>query len=138
MVTREELESLELVLAQGYLPADLLAKLERLRDDDARELYLKQQSQTLGRLLLSIAASEYHQARPVEAKRFLRMLAYVRKEQDLIPDYLPNGMRDDHDLMRTTCAEFREALTRFKAWHLSRHVPMMFKHQEAQAALHIR
>lgn len=59
------------------------------------------------------------------------MLAYVRKDDDAIPDTSPNGFVDDHDLMRMTCAELREVLENFKAWHLSRRVARLWSGSEA-------
>ncbi len=126
LVTRSEMEALGDTLRRGDVPADLAAKLDRLRTDDPRELFLKQQSRILEWLLQSLAAWENCRLRPREAERLLRMLAYVRKEDDAIPDTWPGGMADDYDLMRITCTEFRELLDRFKAWHLSRRVPALW------------
>lgn len=66
------------------------------------------------------------------------MLAYVRKDEDAIPDTQPGGMADDHDLVRTTCAEFRELLDAFKACHLSRRGPLPWDATQAPllCALH--
>jgi len=126
MVTKAEMESLCDSLHQDHVPADLRAKLDRLRTDDPKELYLKQQSLLLASLLMSPAARDFCSLRPNVCQRLLRMLAYVRKDDDAIPDTWPGGMADDHDLMRMTCTEYREALETFKAWHLSRRVPLMW------------
>lgn len=126
MVTDAEMEALCDALHQDHLPADLQAKLNRLRVDDPRELYLKHQSLLLSSLLMSPAAREFCLVRPRVCERLLRMLAYVRKDDDAIPDTWPGGMADDHDLMRLTCSELREVLATFKAWHLSRRVPSLW------------
>jgi len=126
MVTKAEMENLCDSLHQGHVPSDLQAKLERLRTDDPKEFYLKQQSLLLMSLLMSPAAQSYCTLRPNVCERLLRMVAYVRKDDDAIPDTWADGMADDHDLMRMTCTELRAALDTFKAWHLSRRVPLMW------------
>jgi len=131
MVTEAEMKALCDALHQDHVPADLRAKLNRLRTDDPREFYLKQQSLLLSSLLTSPAAREFCRLRPRDCERLLRMLAYVRKDDDAIPDTWPGGMVDDHDLMRMTCTELREMLDKFKAWHLSRRVPLLW---DARAA----
>jgi len=126
MVTESEMHTLCDTLQQDRIPVDLRAKLDRLRTDDPRELYLKNQSLLLSSLLRSPAAREFCLARPDDCQRLLRMLAYVRKDDDAIPDTWPGGMVDDHDLMRLTCTELRQVLDTFKAWHLSRRVPLLW------------
>lgn len=129
MVTQAEMETLCDSLRQDHVPADLQAKLDRLRTNDPKELYLKQQSLLLASLLMSPAAQGFCTLRPNVCERLLRMLAYVRKDDDAIPDTWPDGMADDHDLMRLICTELRDALETFKAWHLSRRVPLMWNAQ---------
>ena len=133
MVTKAEMEALGDALQQNRVPQDLRAKLDWLRADDPKEFYLKQQSLLLASLLMSPAAREFCVLRPDDCERFLRMLAYVRKNDDAIPDLWPDGMADDHDLMRVTCRELREAIAAFKAWHLSRRVPLLWTERAAAA-----
>lgn len=131
MVTEAEIEALCDALHQDQIPADLRAKLDRLRTDDPKEFYLRQQSLLLALLLMSSAALGFCSLRPQVCRRLLRMLAYVRKDADAIPDTWPGGMADDHDLMRLTCTELREALDTFKAWHLAQRVPLLWNAQTA-------
>jgi hypothetical protein len=131
LVSETEMQALCDALRQNHVPADLRAKLDRLRTDDPKEYYLKQQSELLASLLMSPAAQEFCLVRPRDCERLLRMLAYVRKDDDAIPDTWPGGMVDDHDLMRLTCTELREALDTFKAWHLSRRVPLLWNARPA-------
>ena len=126
MVTEAEMQVLCDALHHDRVPADLRAKLDRLRTDDPKEYYLKHRSLLLASLLMSPAARGFCRLRPDDCERLLRMLAYVRKDDDAIPDTWPGGMADDHDLMRLTCTELREALDTFKAWHLSRRVPLLW------------
>jgi hypothetical protein len=142
MVTEAEMKALCDALHHDRVPTDLRAKLDRLRADDPRDLYLRQQSLLLASLLMSPAARGFCRLRQHDCERLLRMLAYVRKDDDAIPDTWPGGMADDHDLMRLTCTELREALDAFKAWHLSRRVPLLWNAHvaegEGQFGLQIR
>lgn len=132
LVTQAEMDALGDSLGRGHMPADLVAKLGRLSVDDPRELYLKQQSLILGWLLTSPVAQAFCRVGPRESERLLRMLAYVRKDEDAIPDTWPGGMVDDHDLMRMACSEFRKVLDTFKAWHLSHRVPALWQERPAR------
>ena len=131
MVTEAEMQALCDALHQDRVPPDLRAKLDRLRADDPRESYLKQQGWLLASLLMSPAAQGFCRVHTRVCERLLRMLAYVRKDEDAIPDTWPGGMMDDHDLMRLTCTELRKVLDTFKAWHLSRRVPLLWHAHEA-------
>lgn len=131
LVTPEELHSLCAALRNGQPPPDLERKLARLRGDDPREFYLRQQTRLLIKLLIAAARDGFCQANPHDCERLLRVVAYVRKDDDAIPDYLEHGFDDDHDLMRMTCAELGPVLERYKAWHLARRVPALWLHPEA-------
>jgi hypothetical protein len=131
MVTEAEINALCDSLREDRVPADLQAKLDRLRTDDPKESYLKRQSLLLASLLMSPSARGFCRLRPHDCERLLRMLAYVRMDDDAIPDTWSGGMADDHDLMRLTCADLREALETFKAWHLSRRVPLLWNARAA-------
>ena len=72
MVTQAEMEALGETLHRGEVPADLSAKLDRLRTDDPRELYLKQQSLILEWLLMSPAAQASCGLGSREGERLLR------------------------------------------------------------------
>ncbi len=122
MVTAWELEALCHALRERRIPADLKAKVAGFRVDDPKEFYLKRQSELLLAFLLAPEASQYCRLRPDDCQRLLRVLAYVRKDDDAIPDTRPGGFVDDHDLMRMTCTELGQVLDAFKAWHLSRRV----------------
>jgi hypothetical protein len=63
---------------------------------------------------------------PVTLDRFLRVLAYVRKDDDAIPDYTPSGYTDDRDEVRATVELLARELEQFKAWRLQHQVPGMW------------
>ncbi len=127
MVTPEEMNALRHALDQGTAPPDLRAKLARLRKDNLREHYLKQRSDLLIGLLSAAQACEFRLATPEDRERLLRVLAYVRKDDDAIPDSLPDGFTDDHDLMRQVCCELKSVLGRYQAWHLACRVPRLWQ-----------
>jgi hypothetical protein len=56
MVTEAEMDALGDALREDRVPADLRAKLDRLRTDDPKESFLKRQSLLLASLLMSPAA----------------------------------------------------------------------------------
>jgi len=134
MVTGAEMSNLCEALHSGQLPPDLRSKINRLRADDLRECYLKQQSLLLASFLMSPGAIEFCRLRPQDCQRLLRMLAYVRKDEDAIPDTWPDGMLDDYELMRMICTEMREILDAYKQWHLSRRVPLLWNAGPSRSA----
>jgi hypothetical protein len=120
------MEALCHALRTGRAPADLQAKLARLSLEHPMDLYLRRQSELLISLLAAPEAAEFCRLQPDDCRRLLRMLAYVRKDDDAIPDTWAGGFVDDHDLMRMTCAQLRPALDAYKAWHLSRRVARLW------------
>jgi len=126
LVTDREMEALCNAMRLGRVPLDLKAKLGRLRTDDPREFYLKRQSELLIALLMAPGAADFCHVHPDDWQRLLRMLAYVRKDDDAIQDTCPGGFVDDHDLMRMTCTELCSELETFKAWHLSHRVSLLW------------
>ena len=127
MVTAHELDNLRQALRSETLPLDLRAKLARLRTDDPREHFLKQRSALLIGLLTAVETGEYRLAAPEDREQLLRVLAYLRKDADAIPDSLQGGFADDHDLMRQVCNELKPVLDRYKSWHLARRVPLLWQ-----------
>ena len=126
LVTPHELHALRQALRDGKLPVDLAAKLARLSAVDLRERYLQQNSVLFIGLWTAAETGAFVRARPEEREQLLRMLAYVRKDDDAIPDTWPGGFDDDHDLMRWLCGELRSVLESYKAWHLTHRVPLLW------------
>jgi hypothetical protein len=131
LITPYEVSSLREVLREGRVPWDLLHKLHRLRSDDYKEHYLQRQSWVLLSLLLAAGEQGFKDISLWDRERLIRMMAYVRKDEDAIPDSMPHGYDDDHDLMRMTCAQLGPVLEAFKAWHLLRQVPKLWQTQAA-------
>jgi hypothetical protein len=68
----------------------------------------------------------YSQATPEVCERLLRVLAYVRKDDDSIPDYQAGGFVDDQQEVRKADTEYRSLLESFKAWRLRHQVPALW------------
>ena len=126
LVTLPEMDALRQALRHGKMPLDLAAKLARLRGEDLRERYLQQNSALFIGLWTAAETGAFVRAQPEEREQLLRMLAYVRKDDDAIPDTWPGGFHDDHDLMRWVCGELRSVLESYKTWHLTHRVPLLW------------
>jgi len=68
----------------------------------------------------------FREGSPAERERLLRVLAYVRKDDDAIPDYRPEGLTDDQREMRAATVELDGLIQAFKAWRLRHQVPLMW------------
>jgi hypothetical protein len=97
MVTEEEVELLRPSLENGWLRAEIEAKLARLRPDCPDHVELRRLVGLSLELLEAVDGGRYD-AGPFWAEvepRVLRALAYFVREGDAIPDHLPSGFDDD-------------------------------------------
>ena len=127
LITTHDVQGLRSALAQGRLPADLEAKLARLAGGSLSDRYVEQNSRLFFALLLAALEGSFIEATPSDRERLLRVLAYVRKDDDAIPDYLPSGFMDDQQEVRMTAMELGPLLHAFKAWRLRHQVPGMWR-----------
>ena len=127
LVTAHDIQGLRSALAQGRLPADLEAKLARLADGSLSERYVEHNSRLFVALLLAALQNSFTKATPAERERLLRVLAYVRKDDDAIPDYRPGGFIDDQQEVRSAATELNPLLLDFKVWRLRNQVPEMWR-----------
>jgi hypothetical protein len=125
LVTTHDLQNLHSVLERGSVPADFKAKLARLARGNLVEQYVEHNSR-LFVALLQAAHDGWFKITFAEGDRLLRVLAYVRKDDDAIPDYRPGGFVDDQRELRATMLEFGHLLQSFKAWRLCHQVPAMW------------
>jgi hypothetical protein len=125
LVTTHDLRNLHSVLARGSVPPDFEAKLARLAKGNLVEQYVEHNSR-LFVALLHAAHDGWFRLTAAERDRLLRVLAYVRKDDDAIPDYRPGGFVDDQRELRATMLEFGHLLQSFKAWRLCHQVPAMW------------
>jgi hypothetical protein len=114
------------VLARGALPLDFEAKLARLDEGDLMRRFVAQNSRLFAALLLAARDGFFQEASLADRERLLRVLAYVRKDDDAIADYRPDGYMDDQQEVRAAVTELDPLLKSFKAWRLRHQVPGMW------------
>jgi hypothetical protein len=113
-------------LARGKLPPDLLGKLKRLKDGDLGHHFIEQNCRLFAALLAAMEDGRFREGDPAERERLLRVLVYVRKDEDAIPDYKPEGLTDDLMEMRAATDELAALIQSFKAWRLRHEVPVLW------------
>jgi hypothetical protein len=128
LVSEHELRALRTALARGTLPLDFEAKLIQLAEGDLTHRFVAQNCRLFTALLLATRDGFFKEARQADCERLLRVLAYVRKDDDAIPDYKPGGFIDDQQEVRAVTQELHPLLTSFKAWRLRHQVPRMWLH----------
>jgi hypothetical protein len=126
LVTTHDVQSLRNALARGTAPTDLEAKLARLAGGSLGECYVEHNSRLFLALLLAAQANAFTIATPAQREQLLRVLAYVRKDDDAIPDYRPDGFSDDQQEVRAAATELHSLLLDFKVWRLRNQVPGMW------------
>ena len=95
LLTTHDLENLRHELSRGNLPLDLEAKLNRLSQGDLGHRFIEQNCRTMIALLQAAQEGAFTGASVAECERLLQVLAYVRKDDDAIPDYRSDGFLDD-------------------------------------------
>jgi hypothetical protein len=88
--------------------------------------FIEQNCRLFAALLLATEEGVFRDVSPAERERLMRVLAYVRKEDDAIPDYMPEGFTDDQEEVRAVLVELNGLLQTFKAWRLRHQVPAMW------------
>ena len=126
LVTAAESESLRAALTRGHVPVDLEIKLERLATGDLVERYVEQNARLFIALLIASADGSFSEADASQRERLIRVLAYIRKDDDEIPDYSQRGFFDDQQEVRTFVAQHGALINSFKSWRLTHQVPKMW------------
>jgi hypothetical protein len=126
MVSAHELQELSATLAHAALPLDFQAKLARLAEGDLTHRFIEQNCRLFAALLVAVREGSFSQATRADCERLLCVLAYVRKDDDAIPDYKPGGFMDDQREVRAALTELHPLLQSFKAWRLRNQVPGMW------------
>lgn len=125
VVTRQEVEELRQAIIRHSLPLDFDAKLMRLAGGNLTHRLVEHACRLFSALLLA-AQDQRFEASEGDCERLLRVLAYVRKEDDMIADYKPNGFFDDQHEVRAAMADLAPLLKNFKQWRLVHQVPQMW------------
>jgi len=135
-ITVHDLEALREALAKGSLPLDLLAKLRGLATGDLSQRFIEQNCRLIAELLLAAEQGSFGEVKPAERERLLRLVAYVRKDEDAFPDRLAGGFTDDQREILAATVELGGLLQKFKAWRLRHQVPSMWANPEV-SRLHV-
>jgi len=117
---------MQIAVTRGRLPADFEEKLQRLAKGDLLHCSVEQHCRVFIELLKAACGDHFRDASPADRERLLRVLAYVRKDEDAIPDYKPNGFYDDLQEVRAAERDLSLLLHAFKAWRLRHQVPGMW------------
>jgi len=125
-ITPHELEALREALARGCLPPDFLGKLRGLAAGSLSHRFIEQNCRLFAALLLAAEHGSFREGSRAERERLLRVLAYVRKHDDAIPDGLAEGFADDQREVRAASVELNDLLQAFKMWRLRFQVPAMW------------
>src|SRR5258706_16085255 len=127
LVTASELQDLRAALTRGHLPLDFEAKLGRLANGDLRLRSIEKNCRIIIGLLQANLDGAFRQVSPEERERLLRVLAYVRKDDDAVSDWLADGFVDDQQELQDVTATLNPTLQEFKAWRLRCQVPAMWR-----------
>jgi hypothetical protein len=123
LVTESELAGLQQALAHGGPPLDFTAKLDRIKGENLTCRFVEQQCRLFMLLLLAAQDGAFREPGAAERDRLLRVLAYVRKDDDYTPDYRPDGYADDQQEVRSAASDLAPLLHSFKSWRLRNQVP---------------
>ena len=127
LVTANDVQEMRSALAKGSLPYDFEAKLALLGEGSLIDRHVEKNSRLFFALLLAALESSFTDATPAERERLLQVLAYVRKDDDAIPDYQPRGFIDDQEQVRAAAMELGPLLQAFKVWRLRHQVPGLWR-----------
>ena len=128
LVSEHELEDLRASLDHGIIPLDLASKLATLHDDDLVEHSLRRKTRLLLSLLTAMRDGAFRDITPAQHQRLLRVVAYVRKDDDAIPDtQAEGGYDDDLEEVRAAFRDLSELLDHFLKWRLQHQVPELWR-----------
>jgi hypothetical protein len=126
LVTAHDTAYLRLALARGGVPPDFEAKLTRLSSGDLVERFVARNCRCFIELLWAAQDGAFNEASLADCERLLQVLAYVRKDDDAVPDYQPGGFVDDQREVLAVVIELKSLLQSFKAWRLRHQVPALW------------
>lgn len=126
LVTAGELQQMRDAIARGAMPSDFEAKLKQLAGGNLLHAAVEQNCRLFIALLMTAHAGDFAEAVPSECERLLRVLAYVRKDDDAVPDYKPDGFADDQREVRAATVELAGLLQAYKQWRLRHQVPRLW------------
>jgi hypothetical protein len=122
LITAAELNNLRQAILRRELPSDFEAKLDRLSRGNLTHRFVERTCRLFTELVLAVQDERFG-ASKADCDRLLRVLAYVRKDDDVVPDYKPNGFLDDQQEVRAAMTDLAALLKSFKNWRLEHQVP---------------
>ncbi len=125
-VTPYEIADLDGMLQRGRVPVDFEAKLLKLAGGGLIEQQIEKNCRLFIALLTAADGGDFKGITQTDYDRLLRVLAYVRKTDDAIPDCRDNGFVDDQQEVHAAAVELGPVLQGFKAWRLRHQVPEMW------------
>jgi hypothetical protein len=126
VVTNSELDDLRRAIARRELPLDFETKLDRLSRGNLTHRFVERTCRLFAALIFAAQEKRFPQATEADCERLVRVLAYVRKEDDVVADYKPNGFLDDQQEIRVAMTDLAPLLKTFKAWRLEHQVPELW------------
>ncbi len=132
LVTTHDIRDLDEAVGSGRLPVDLERKLCRLAGGGLVNRYVEQTSRLIFSLLLAYREGLFEEMSHADYSRILRVLAYVRKDEDAIPDYKTDGFKDDAQEIRGLEIDLGPVIRSFKSWRLRHQVPGIWLRAGAQ------
>ena len=126
LVTAEDMQQMRDAIARGTMPPDFEVKLRKLAGGSLIHASVEQNCRLFIALLTAAHDGAFGEADESARERRLRVLAYVRKDNDAMPDYKPEGFVDDQHEFCVVAAELGALLRAFKAWRLRHQVPSLW------------
>ena len=126
LVSAEDLRNMRDAIIRGTIATDFETKLKKLAGGSLLHRAVEQHCRLFISLLMATENGGFTEADESACDRLLRVLAYVRKDDDALPDYKPDGFADDQREVRAAATELGELLQTFKEWRLRHQVPRMW------------
>jgi hypothetical protein len=126
LVTAHDVRDLRHALERGQLPPDFEAKLRKLASGALIHHSIAQNCRTIIALLQAAMDGSFKGACSSNCEQLLKVLAYVRKDDDAVADYRSDGFTDDQQLTYATVRELNTLLAQFKNWRLCNQVPALW------------
>lgn len=133
LVNQFELEQMRFAIARGALPVDFEHKLRRIAAESLTGRFIEQQCRWFAALLIAVQSGQFRGVDNDRFQQLMRVLAYVRKEDDAIPDYQVQGLVDDRHEVRLVVVEMQLLIAGFKDWWLRSRVPVAWNQPVAFA-----
>jgi hypothetical protein len=126
LISVQEMNQLRQALSKGMTPPDLESKLNRLAGSRLGQQFIERNSRLFVALLRAAGEGTFRGATVPQREQLLRVLAYVRKDDDAVPDPRPDGFTDDLIEVRKVVRELAPLLAQFKDWRLEHQVPAIW------------